>query len=419
MRKLNLKKIIGYCIILLAVVSLRSQQKYVYFDTHCFPSDSQEVNCSITFKMPYDKLVFVKDGDLFLSGVEVFYEIKQNKEIVRRINSSKSVSVSTYEETLLKNSYIEGVANFRIPRGNYQIIPSILLSNTRDMIPLERLSFDMDIRFENKNVVTSIVEPDNRKCNGFNGKKLINLNNLIPFDEKKYDLLITVIKENIDTIKVEIIQNKKVVQNVTLDKYLTGSVSIEDCEDDIVYLLKDKTDIWKTFLFPNLGNGLIEGPMSVVITSAKDTLYKTELVVEWLNKPETLSDINLSAELYMKITGDRGVKKIFDAPSEEYYNQLFEYWKKLDPVVSTSFNELMSEFYLRADIAKSKFKTTDNIPGAKTDRGHIFIKYGEPDNTERSYNGKNKIIEIWKYEKLQKEFVFEDTSGLGNYQLVE
>ena len=56
---------------------------------------------------------------------------------------------------------------------------------------------------------------------------------------------------------------------------------------------------------------------------------------------------------------------------------LFKYWKKLDPVKSTTFNELMAEFYERADISRERFKTADNFDGSRTDRGIVFIKYGE------------------------------------------
>ena len=78
----------------------------------------------------------------------------------------------------------------------------------------------------------------------------------------------------------------------------------------------------------------------------------------------------------------------------------------------------MNEFYMRVDYAIVQYRTVSEVNGAATDRGKIYIKYGEPDDIERSYSDQGQILEIWKYRKFNKEFVFSDVSGLGNYSLI-
>jgi GWxTD domain-containing protein len=101
-----------------------------------------------------------------------------------------------------------------------------------------------------------------------------------------------------------------------------------------------------------------------------------------------------------------------------YAEELINYWKSKDPVNETTFNELMNEFYRRIDDANLRFKTTDNKPGAETDRGEILIKFGEPDSIDRNYSDKDNILEIWKYNKIDRQFVFADNTGLGNFILI-
>lgn len=64
-----------------------------------------------------------------------------------------------------------------------------------------------------------------------------------------------------------------------------------------------------------------------------------------------------------------------------------------------------------------------STPGYKTDKGRVFIKYGEPQNIERENAASNrKPYEIWQYENLQAQgnviFVFADRMGFGRYELI-
>lgn len=64
-----------------------------------------------------------------------------------------------------------------------------------------------------------------------------------------------------------------------------------------------------------------------------------------------------------------------------------------------------------------------STPGYKTDKGRIFIKYGEPQNIERENSSSNqKPYEIWQYENLPTQgnviFIFADRMGFGRYELI-
>ena len=62
-----------------------------------------------------------------------------------------------------------------------------------------------------------------------------------------------------------------------------------------------------------------------------------------------------------------------------------------------------------------------NRAGMKTDRGRIYILYGEPDEIERYPNDiDKKPYEIWHYNRLEGGvyFIFGDVSGFSNYELL-
>jgi hypothetical protein len=59
--------------------------------------------------------------------------------------------------------------------------------------------------------------------------------------------------------------------------------------------------------------------------------------------------------------------------------------------------------------------------GWKTDRGRVYILYGEPDEIERYPDSEGrKPFEVWRFQKIEGgvEFVFVDRWKNGNYELI-
>jgi len=79
-------------------------------------------------------------------------------------------------------------------------------------------------------------------------------------------------------------------------------------------------------------------------------------------------------------------KKAFKtlATDEEREQFIEQFWLRRDPTPDTEENEYREEHYRRLAYANEHFAS--GIPGWKTDRGMIYIKYGPADETE-SHNG--------------------------------
>lgn len=99
---------------------------------------------------------------------------------------------------------------------------------------------------------------------------------------------------------------------------------------------------------------------------------------------------------------------------------LFKFWKGRDEIVETQENETFIKYFARVEQANQKY-TAMKKEGWKTDRGRVFLIYGEPSEVERYPNQlDSKPYEIWQYHNLEGGviFVFADLTGFSDYQLI-
>lgn len=99
---------------------------------------------------------------------------------------------------------------------------------------------------------------------------------------------------------------------------------------------------------------------------------------------------------------------------------LFDFWNGRDRDPSTKENEYFYDYLQRVESATSRFSSMQKA-GWKTDRGRVFIIYGEPSEIERYPNQiESRPYEIWYYNELEGGvyFVFADLTGFSEYTLV-
>ena len=111
-------------------------------------------------------------------------------------------------------------------------------------------------------------------------------------------------------------------------------------------------------------------------------------------------------------------EKINDLDSKREF--LFNFWSRRDPNPTTPENEFKREFESRVKFVENRFKTF-NKSGSKTDRGRVYLQYGEPDEMEMHPNDYDKKpYEIWYYNSIEGGviFVFGDITGYSDYELL-
>ncbi|OGU75142.1 MAG: hypothetical protein A2V93_02345 [Ignavibacteria bacterium RBG_16_34_14] len=114
-------------------------------------------------------------------------------------------------------------------------------------------------------------------------------------------------------------------------------------------------------------------------------------------------------EQYSSLTGKEGKQKF-----------LYSFWNARDIEPSTVRNEFYLEYLKRIEVSNQQFAALGK-KGWETDRGRIFLKYGEPSEIERFPNQiDSKPYEVWRYNEIEGGviFVFADLTNFSDYQLI-
>jgi GWxTD domain-containing protein len=121
-------------------------------------------------------------------------------------------------------------------------------------------------------------------------------------------------------------------------------------------------------------------------------------------------------EILSLIASKDEVKAFRDAAETERSKVWAAFWKRRDPTPETDKNEALDEHLRRVRFVSANFSTAD--VGWRSDRGKVYIKYGEPDETEtRADPYFQGDYLIWRYYPQDLTFVFYDRFGLGEYRL--
>lgn len=132
--------------------------------------------------------------------------------------------------------------------------------------------------------------------------------------------------------------------------------------------------------------------------------------------PISIRDLDLAIRQLRYLASGDEYRDLREAAPAERERLFKEFWNRRDPTTGTEQNELMDEYYRRVEYSNDKFAS--NRSGWETDRGRIYILYGEPTDIERHpFEANSRPYEIWYYSHIARRFVFVDYTGFGDYSL--
>ncbi|HLT47769.1 MAG TPA: GWxTD domain-containing protein [Rubricoccaceae bacterium] len=143
------------------------------------------------------------------------------------------------------------------------------------------------------------------------------------------------------------------------------------------------------------------------------------LSVRWMGLEGQISDIEEAISQLRYVARDSEIQAMRNAATPEEKVRLFQaFWDRRDPSPGTRRNERMEEYYYRVAYANEQYGRMRDA-GWNTDRGEVFIRFGEPDMVERHpFNYGTKPYEIWYYNRHGRRFIFVDETGMGDYRLL-
>ncbi len=350
--------------------------------------------CEIYIQIPYNQLIFLKEDTLYKSRFEILCIIRRKKEEYE-IAKECSIIVNEYEKTLSEEKFTTSIRKFLQP-GKYSV-RLIIKDKNSDRKFLAKRKIKIKKLKKEIAVSTLVFKANNMVSPGhcFSYKDTIKVNFVIYSRNKgklkiKYKIK-SKRKKTKDSVFVDITKFLNPVEiSFTPDKFQPGVNHI------IFYIGKIK--------------------------------IKDSVVV---NYPYWLDEERILQLEYVAFKST--IKKILKASPEEREKLWKEFWRKLDPTPGTERNECEEEYFRRVDYANRHFRA--GIDGWRTDRGMVYIKFGEPDEIETHPSEMtSKPYEIWRYYTLKNRFVFYregvrtltksavfifvDKFGFGDYELV-
>jgi len=384
------------------------------------PKSGSIIIISYLYRIPYNLVVFEKEGSNFKASIRIMVEILKDKELVARDVKDKKITVDNFEITTSKAATIEGFINFNLEADEYLISGIITDLNSGKEIRL----FPENIR-GTENIEEGIFNPiiinlAESNCNGKNLPLIVNYGGSIPYSSQDYQLVIPIADTTVEKLSLELRNNNNepILRTVT-ETYITEMSPVE-CNGKLFIGKNNESQKTKNFILRDFSQKLNEGILLLNVKISDDgESHDFPIPVVWLEKPISLRNPEFAIEMLKYIEDENELEKLLDADTDEYQMVLHNYWRKYDPTPDTEYNEIMDEYYSRIDYAALEFKGLSKKNGISTDRGKVYIRYGKPDNIERSSNEFGYVVETWFYSNPKQKFVFVDKQGTGNFILME
>lgn len=391
------------------------------FTITLLPDSGNQFNVFFSYRIPFEKIVFQKGNQNFEATVHVTVEIldSANKLISRGFDQQK-ITTDIFDNTRDKNLFIQGFINLKISPGNYTVDPFIRDVNSGNEFHLPPEIFNTSDYCKNNILYPIVINSDLINCGDYDYYHLTNRNGHLPFSKDSYGLIIVVADTTVHSLDVSINNNDDSSENIESDNFYTGNLQLQKCAEKIIFHETGDGQKFNYFKLDNINQSIFEGSLKIKILNENNIMESDFLMpVNWDNKPFSLRDPEYAIEALKFIESDSVITGLLNHDNSEYGKVLFDYWKKFDPTPSTTFNELMTEYYERIDYASEEFKGLGRQSGINSDRSKIYIKFGRPEKVERNSDPSGNIIEKWTYNNPLRTFLFIDKNGTGNFTLYE
>ncbi len=379
----------------------------VYFDIISFKGNQPgKTEIKVFLQVPYKSLSFIKKGKKFFGGYSVdilFYDQKGEKPIFEKI-WNEEFFVNNYRQTESGKSYHISYRAISMTPGEY-----VLKGNIHDKYSPSDINFnakvgvrEIDSTFGMSDVIFTSGETGDK-----NSRVIIpNISNIVTGSDDSVNVYYQVYSDKKRGAMARYrIYSKEEDESFLVSEYL----DLMPGTNDVFFTIKDvKFKLGKYNLTVEL--------------TAEDTARSISVSKNFTSiikyYPRSIVNLNQAIKEMIYIAPPSVVDEIEDAPSYgEKLKRFKEFWKSKDPSPSTPRNEVLNEYYRRVEYANRHFK--HYFPGWKTDMGKVYITLGPPHQIDRHplELGTNPY-EIWTYFDLNRQFVFLDETGFGDYRLI-
>ena len=372
-------------------------------NTQHWNTTEDSLNFYVHFSIPLNNFVFKKQIDHFSS--EIIFTLvlsdAENKTQIHRESWREKISEPYYENTRDPDNYLKTEKNIALLPGTYK-----LFLNVQDEDSRKNWKITKKIKLERVNYISPsllFVKEDGGKMNQIN------------FLIQKQDTIWLRTQVNFpqnDSLDGSVIEEITPVEgNKNIEYFVIHNETIIDSGEVII----TNAGIQNIYYLP------------IPITQHKSGIYKIEL--RYLEETQTTSfhygfktknywtdEIDEVIGVMRYVLPYSEYKQLKGKDDSEKWEAINTYWKEKDPTPETTENELLSELNDRVKFSNKNFSIL--MHGWRSDRGRIYIIYGEPQVDESSQDIRGYNYQKWVYAN-GKEFLFIDRTMSGDYTLYQ
>jgi GWxTD domain-containing protein len=373
-------------------------------NTQHWNTTEDSLNFYVHFSIPLNNFVFKKQIDHFSS--EIIFTLvlsdAENKTQIHRESWREKISEPYYENTRDPDNYLKTEKNIALLPGTYK-----LFLNVQDEDSRKNWKITKKIKLDRVNYIGPsllFVKEDGGKMNQIN------------FLIQKQDTIWLRTQVNFpqnDSLDGSVIEEITPVEgNKNIEYFVIHNETIIDSGEVII----TNAGIQNIYYLP------------IPITQHKSGIYKIEL--RYLEETQTTSfhygfktknywtdEIDEVIGVMRYVLPYSEYKQLKGKDDSEKWEAINTYWKEKDPTPETTENELLSELNDRVKFSNKNFSIL--MHGWRSDRGRIYIIYGEPQMVDESYrDNRGYNYQKWVYAN-GKEFLFIDRTMSGDYTLYQ
>tara|TARA_B100000941_G_scaffold157220_1_gene111559 strand:- start:65 stop:1339 length:1275 start_codon:yes stop_codon:yes gene_type:complete len=367
------------------------------------PFSKDSILVTTFVEIPFQSLQFIKKEQSFFASYDVSISLrnKKGKRIFRKMWSD-SIITNDYIQTQSKYRTKKHFVNLKVGKDEYVIDSELYDKDTRN-----KGSKKIKLDFSKKVKTPVLFEPI----------VITNLEGNWGFNEGEFPLTGKRIT-NIDDGLTLIISGFVGKGQYQVEMFLDG----KNEEDGIIVIDNNETpDGYFMTRYKLKKDDLSTIGLNLKLIIKQNGREKSLFKKISIFKPGLSGFVNNVENSFQQmkyiLTNDER-KKAKGKKGKELESLFLSFWKERDPTPNTSINELMEEYYIRVNYVNEYFNMSWR-EGWETDFGMIYILFGPPDRIERSNSTStsSSIYQVWYYSRLNKQFVFKDQNGFGDFKL--
>ena len=437
-----MKKILFVIILLILHVSpgLCDNNIVFNYDYSVFKGENGKSILEIYYSVSQQSLTYIQNENNFEAAALVQITISELPgNNVLYTNSYKSPSIVSDTSKNNINQKLIFQVNYQLENGKYKlsILGSDFYDSTKTDLFEQEIALDYSgtekVMISDIELSSSINKSDNTNSPFYkntleiipnpSGLYGMNLNELHYYYEI-YGLTENNISENYtvnysvnDLNNVNLISSSKNFKRKNDSKADFGKFIVDSLDRGSYFFKVTVIDTLKKVNVSTEKKFYIFNDSRIPVTTSDQNDY---LKSEYSNKSEAEIENDFEKMIYVMSDQDRDRFEDLTKLNDKR-KFLFEFWKAKDINPNTQVLESKITYFKRVSEANKSYKEA-YTEGWKTDRGRIYIIYGQPDDVEKyPFESQSKSYEIWKYNSIEGggecSFV-EIQQATGVYKLV-